>query len=169
LTTPARTIFDLAGAVHAGRAERALDNALARRLTSVEALQRVTDDVARHGRPGSALMRRLLAERLAGYVPPASNMEARFEAVARDAGLHAFVRQRDVGGEDWVGRVDYLDPGRRLVVEIDSDLHHTSLLDEAADAERDAALSAAGYTVVRIKENELWHRPDQVVSRLLAS
>ena len=169
VTSPARTIFDLAGVLHPARTERALDNALARGLTSVEALHRVTEELAGQGRPGSPLMRRLLADRAGAYVPPASNLEARLQAVATQAGLHSLVRQCDVGGDDWIGRVDYLDRDRRLVVEVDSDLHHSSLLDEAADAARDAALAGAGYTVVRIKEQDLWHRPDEVVRRLLAS
>jgi very-short-patch-repair endonuclease len=168
VTSPARTIFDLAGVLHPGRTERALDNALARRLTTVAALAKVTDELAGHGRPGSSVMRRLLAERAGVYVPPESNLEARFHAVAKEAGLE-LVRQRDVGGDDWIGRVDFLDPARRLVVEVDSDLHHTSLLDEEADAQRDAAMAQAGYTVVRIDEGDLWHRPDDVVRRLLAS
>lgn len=169
LTSPARTIFDLAGVLHPGRTERALDNALARRLTTVTGLLQVTDELARPGRPGSSLMRRLLAERAGAYVPPESNMEARLQVVAKRAGIHTLVRQQEVGGDDWIGRVDYLDPEKRLVVEVDSDLHHSSLLDEAADAARDAAMADAGYTVVRIKEHDVWHRPDEVVRRLLAS
>lgn len=169
VTSPARTIFDLAGVLHPGRTERALDNALARGLTTIEALHRVTEELAGQGRPGSSVMRRLLAERAGAYVPPESNLEARLQVVAKRAGLHTLVRQRDVGGGDWIGRVDFLDPERRLVVEVDSDLHHSSVLDEAADAERDAALAEAGYTVVRIDEHDLWHRPDEVVRRLLAS
>lgn len=169
VTSPARTVFDLAGVLHPGRTERALDNALARGLTTVADLGRVTDDLARRGRPGSSLMRRLLAERAGAYIPPASNLEARLQAVARQAGLHSLVPQCDVGGDGWVGRVDFLDRSRRLVVEVDSDLHHSSLLDAAADAARDGALAGAGYTVVRIKEHDLWHRPGEVVRRLLAS
>lgn len=169
VTSPARTIFDLAGVLHPDRTDRALDNALARGLTSMPALHRVTNDLARQGRPGSSLMRRLLAERAGAYVPPESNLEARFHAVAKAAGLDSLVRQCDVGGQEWVGRVDFLDPDKRLVVEVDSDLHHTSLLDEAADAERDAAMAEAGFTVIRIKEHDLWHRPEEVVRRLLAS
>ena len=169
VTSPARTIFDLAGVLHPARTERALDNALSRSLTSLDGLHRVTEELAGQGRAGSYLMRRLLAERAGAYVPPASNLEARLHAVATQAGVRSLVRQCDVGGDDWIGRVDYLDRDRRLIVEVDSDLHHTSLLDEAADAARDAALAGAGYTVVRIREQELWHRPDEVVRRLLAS
>lgn len=168
VTTPARTIFDLAGVLHPGRTERALDNALARRLTTVAGLSQVTEELARQGRPGSSVMRRLLADRAGAYIPPESNLEARFHAVAKDAGL-SLVRQQNVGGDEWIGRVDFLDPQKRLVVEIDSDLHHTSALDEAADVRRDAAMAEAGFTVIRIKEHDLWHRPGEVVRRLLAS
>src|SRR5688572_5315371 len=56
VTSPARTIFDLAGVLHPGRTERALDNALARGLTTTEALHRVTEELVRPGRPGSSLM-----------------------------------------------------------------------------------------------------------------
>lgn len=169
VTSPARTIFDLAGVIHPKRAERALDNALGRRLTTVPALRQVTEELARPGRPGSALMRRLLAERALSYRAPESNLEARFESILEDAGIAVPLRQRDVGGHEWVGRADYLDPGRKVVVEIDSDLHHTSMLDDDADTSRDAALTEAGYKVVRIPEHDLWHRPDEVVRRFLAS
>lgn len=168
VTSPTRLIFDLAGVLRPGRVERALDNALARSLTSMRALHGVTGELARQGRPGSSLMRRLLAQRDSDYVPPESNLEARFQVVAKRAGFDTLVRQQDVGGDDWIGRADFLDPERRLVFEIDSDLHHTALMDEEADAARDAALAGAGYTVVRISELDLWHRPDQVVRRLLA-
>jgi very-short-patch-repair endonuclease len=169
VTRPARTIFDLAAVLHPHRTERALDNALAHRLTTVRALRQVTEDLATQGRPGSALMRRLLAGRDGSYAAPESSLEARFESLVRRAGLPPLVRQREVGGDDWVGRVDYLDPDRRLIVEIDSDAHHTSLLDQAADARRDGALRRAGYAVVRLKEHEVWHQPEEVVRRLLAS
>jgi very-short-patch-repair endonuclease len=168
VTSPARTIFDLAGVLHPGRAERALDNALARRLTTVRDLQQVTDALARSGRAGSAVMRRLLADRQAGYVPPESNMEARFESIVAAAGLPVPLRQRDVGGDRWIGRVDYLDRDRKLIVEIDSDVHHSTLTDQAADAERDAALAGAGYDILRLKEQEVWHRPEEVIRRLIA-
>ncbi len=169
VTSPARTIFDLAGTLHPGRTERALDNALGRRLTTVAALQQVTANLSARGRPGSAVMRRLLAERDGSYLPPESNLERRFESILGAAGGRVPLRQRDVGGCEWIGRADYLDPDRKVVVEIDSDIHHSTPLDAAADEERDAALMEAGYTVLRIREHDLWPRPEEVVRRFLAS
>lgn len=96
-------------------------------------------------------------------------MERRFESILRMAGVRVPPRQRDVGGADWIGRADYVDPEKKIVVEIDSDLHHGSLLDQEADGRRDQALRAAGYAVLRIREHDLWHRPEEVVRRFLAS
>jgi very-short-patch-repair endonuclease len=59
-----------------------------------------------------------------------------------------------------VGTVDYVDDDLGLLVEVDSELHHTSLLDQQRDAERDAAMLAAGFRkVVRVFEEDIWQRP----------
>lgn len=162
VTTVARTVFNLAGVLHPGRTERALDNALARRLTDLAALHAVVDDLAEHGRAGSAVMRRLLTERSDGYRAPESGLEASFEAILEAAGAAVPARQVDVGGERWLGRADYLDGNR--VIEVDSDLHHTSASDRRADARRDEAMRAAGFEVIRIREHQLRHRPEEVVA-----
>ncbi len=121
-----------------------------------------------HGRTGSALMRRLLADRDAGYIPAASGLEGRFLALLLAAGLELPERQVDLGGEGWVGRVDFYYRHLRLVIEIDSDIHHTSKLDRQSDARRDAALAAAGFTVLRIDEHEVWGRPQVAVAKVRA-
>lgn len=90
-------------------------------------------------------------------------------SIVEQAGIPPLLRQRNVGGAAWIGRVDFLDPDRRLVVEIDSDIHHTSLADRASDARRDAAMRAAGYTVLRIGEEAVRRRPEEVVQLLKAS
>ncbi|MDQ6796673.1 MAG: endonuclease domain-containing protein [Actinomycetota bacterium] len=159
-------MFDLAGALHPARLERALDNTLARHLTTVVALGAITLELAKHGRPGSALMRTLLAERGADYVAPESGLEARFLSLLRDNGLPEPDRQVDVGGDQWVGRVDFVFPGRRLVIEVDSSMHHSAALDREADRRRDADLWAAGYRVLRITDDQIWFRPRQVVAEV---
>lgn len=169
VTTMARTVFDLAASLHPLRTERALDNALARRLTTLPALRSVTHDLADHGRRGSAVMRGLLAARPGAYIAPESGLEARFLAILTAAGLPLPERQRDVGGEQWIGRVDFLDRARRLVIEIDSDIHHTTRADRRADDGRSRALVEAGYGLVRVREEQVWHRPHEVIEALKAS
>ena len=169
VTSVARTLFDLSGCLHPLRSERALDNALSRKLVGLEVMRAVAIELLEHGRSGSALMRQLLSDRGAGYIPPASGLEARALALLVEAGLELPDRQVDVGGECWVGRVDYLFRSCPLVLEIDSDRHHTSKLDAEADARRDEALRAAGYRILRITEHQLWNRPHEVVALVRAA
>ncbi|MGI9023758.1 MAG: DUF559 domain-containing protein [Acidimicrobiales bacterium] len=164
VTTVARTLFDMAGVIHAGRLERALDNALARRFTTIAAVRRVTGELAKRGRAGSTVMRTLLAERGAAYVAPESGLEARFLALLRASGLPDPVRQHNVGGDRWVGRVDFAYPEARLLIEVDSAVYHTTKLDREADRRRDAALADAGYRVVRITDDQVWFRPREAVA-----
>jgi hypothetical protein len=164
VTSVARTVFDLAGAIHPGRLERALDNALARHLTTIHALRAVTNDLAEHGRPGSTVMRALLGERNGAYVAPDSGLEGRFLSLLRAAGLPEPVRQLDVGGARWVGRVDLAYPARRLVIEIDSAIHHSAKLDREADGRRDNELVEAGYRVIRITDDQIWFRPHEALA-----
>lgn len=169
VTTVARTLFDLAGLVHPLRVERALDNALARRLVALETMRGLAIELFEHGRTGSALVRQLLSDRGAGYIPPASGLEARFLSVLVRAGIQVPDKQVDLGGETWAGRVDFVDRRLRVVFEIDSDVHHTSKLDCEADARRDATLRAAGFEVVRITERDLRERPEAVVAMVRAA
>lgn len=169
VTTVARTVFDLAGFLHPLRTERALDNALPRRLVDLETVRAVAIELLEHGRTGSALMRQLLSDRGAGYIPPASGLEARFFALLVEAGMELPDRQVDVGGEAWTGRVDFLYRRARLVVEIDSDVHHTAKLDIESDRRRDEALRVGGFHVLRITEQQVWQRPHEAVALVRAA
>jgi very-short-patch-repair endonuclease len=71
-----------------------------------------------------------------------------------------FVRQ------DPIGRcyVDFVCRKRRLIVELDGGQHAES----ASDRERDSGLSALGYRVVRIWNNEATENIDGVLQLLLS-
>lgn len=166
VTTVARTLFDLAAAVRPGRCERALDNALARRMVQLETVRRVTIELLARGRQGSALMRELLTVRAAGYIPAGSGLEADFLALLVVAGLELPVKQLDTGADRWVGRVDFAYRAEALLIEVDSDLFHSSHLDQLSDRRRDADLEAAGWRVHRVKEADLRGRPAWVVEQV---
>ena len=121
----------------------------------------------RPGRPGIALMRRLLDERGTGYVAPASELEARYLALTRAAGLPDPVRQHDVGDEhDWMGRSDYAYPPAHVLVELDSRRHHLSKLDFEADRVRDNRRVAAGWRPLRFTWRMVTTSPRGVVDVL---
>jgi very-short-patch-repair endonuclease len=165
IATPTRTIFELAGSLP-HRAERALDSAWSRNLTSRPLLDKLFDDWADRGRAGTVLMRELLEARVFGYVPPASNLEARFATLAERYCIGPFRRQIDLGGQAWVGRVDFLHQRCPLVVEVLSEAFHAALLDQEADARRFALLKAAGFAVEPVWDHELWGDARPAMERL---
>lgn len=169
-TSPERTILDLCGCVHRMRAERALDNSLAMDLTNVQQLGLMLACTGARGRPGTALLRRLLAVRTADYVPPASELEALVLAVTEAAGVERPDRQAWIGGTRApVGRVDFVYRAARVVIEADSRRHHSSWLDVQADHRRDLLLAAAGWRIIRVNWHQLVEEPELFVSAIRAA
>ncbi|MEA2704315.1 MAG: hypothetical protein QOD63_2260 [Actinomycetota bacterium] len=162
-----RTLVDLAGVLHPGRTERAVDNALAMGIVTVAALAEVFDELAQRGRKGIGVMRGILDDRSDGYVPVESELEARFLDLVRTAGLPEPVRQMNVGDEaDWIGRVDFAYPAVKLLLELDGRRHHSAKLDVETDRRRDARLARAGWRTARIGWDEVVDHPDQTVVRV---
>ena len=170
VATLARTLFDLAGDVHPARLDRLVETVVGRSPSTLPVLHEMLQELAATGRGGVKVMRAVLASRPAGYVATASGLEARFARILAEAGEPPLDRQVDVGGHEWVGRVDFLDRALRIVVEVDSDIHHSSPLDRARDARRDGRLSEAGWTtVVRVRDDDIWRHPDRVLARVRAA
>lgn len=166
---PEVLVLQLCRSEHPARAERALDNLWRRRLVSGLSLRRTLDSLAASGRDGVSVMRELLKKRGDDYVPPASNLERRFEEVLERAGEPPLLRQVDCGGDHWVGRVDFKDWYLPLVVEVQSERYHSALVDREHDTARLAALRGAGFEVVEVTDEQVWHRPDEVVEAVRAA
>jgi len=166
--TPARLLFQLAASRSVKRMELLTDNAWSRRLVSGRSLHAMVDELSEHGRDGMGVMREVLEVRPVDYVPPESNLEARFQQLVRDHDLPEMRRQVEIGGREWLGRVDFLAVDCPLVVLVDGERWHSSLVDEAADARQQAALEAAGFVVVRVSEFEVWHDVPSLVAKVRA-
>lgn len=168
-TCPERTLLDLCGCVHPHRAERAVDNALAMDVTTVQRLALMLAETGARGRPGTAGFRRLLAVRTDDYVPPASELEALLLAVLDGAGIRRPERQEWVGGTQApVGRVDFVWRHARVVVEADSRRYHSAWLDVQADHRRDLLLTAAGWRIIRVNWHQLIAEPELLVAAVKA-
>jgi very-short-patch-repair endonuclease len=163
LTTPSRTVFDLAAVLHIDRLRRVTDDVLAKRLSNVRALHEMLKLLARRGRSGIANMRIVLDERPIGYRPPESHLESRVQHILWNADLRQFERQIDVGDDDgWIGRVDFLERQTSTILQADGDRWHAQLVDRLADATQTARLERAGFVVVRVTEAQVWMRPHEV-------
>ncbi len=144
-----------------------MDTALSRKLVNRQALWRVLDDLAEHGRAGTVLFRSLLEERGDEYVPPESELEARFIELVRRHGLAEPERQVDLGDDDgWIGRVDFLFRRAHVIVEVDGAAFHDGLTDRNHDAARDERLTRAGWFVLRFRWSDVVDRPAAVAQSI---
>lgn len=154
VTTPARTLLDIASVVSPRRLENALIEALARGLTS---LREVDSILRRHPRhPGASLLRATL-----GSGSPArerSVAERRFVALLRKARLPTPEINVTVEGFE----VDFLWRSQRLIVEMDGRAYHSTNHRFENDRRRDRTLVAAGYRVMRITWRQLVDEPEAV-------
>ena len=148
VTTPARTLFDLATVVSPQELERAATEAEIQRLGSPTSLAVL---VARYPRrTGNAAVRALLAARTIGRHVTKRELELRFLTFL-DA--HRFPRPRTnatIPLRPKDATVDCLWPDAGLVVELDGFAVHGTRTSFEADCARDRSLQVAGYRVIRI-------------------
>jgi very-short-patch-repair endonuclease len=159
ITTPARTLLDLAAVVPAHQLDAALKQAEVLGLFDLRTFAAVLE--AHPRRPG----RRALAAALARDLPQTlSDLEDRFLALC-DA--HALPRPA-VNARPLGFRVDFLWPQRRLVVEADGWRYHRTRAAFESDRARDQALAAAGYVVVRFTHRQITEAPADLVAKVSA-
>jgi hypothetical protein len=163
VTTPARTLLDLAAVVGERYLHAAFDEAEVRRLASPTSLDAL---VTRYpGRRGTSAIRRVLEDhRKNGETVLRSVLERRFLALLDDHGLPR-PRMNRVGAE---GELDARWPEQRLIVECDGFASHGTRKAFEADRARDRALQVAGWRVVRITWRQLTNDAD-VIARQLAA
>jgi very-short-patch-repair endonuclease len=153
ITSPCRTLVDLADTSSRRTLERALDEAAYLRLD-------LSDLEPRHGRRGSGLLAQVLADHKPGTTLTRSQLEERFLALCRREGLQTPEVNKRVDGYE----VDFLWRRQRLVVETDGRAAHGTGAAFERDRVRDAALTAAGWRVVRVTHRRLTHEPEGVVT-----
>jgi hypothetical protein len=164
MTTPERTVIDLASIMSERLLDRIVDQALAAGLLELQTLSDVFDELGRRGKPGTASMRRILGRRSGGYVPPDSVLEQRVLALLRESGLPEPATQWT---PEWLspsnGRVDFAYPDRRLIVECDGRRWHSMFHSFEIDRLRDNAAQLAGWRLLRFTWSEVAENPERVV------
>lgn len=154
LTSPVRTLLDLAPRLGSAELERAFNEAQVLRLMTPDLL-RVALDLA-GGRPGTAKLRSLLDE------PGVTRSEAerRFKRLVSAAELPAPRWNTPLHGftVDW--------PIEGLVAEVDGHRFHSTRAAFERDRRRDAVLQAKGIRVMRLTWRQLHEEPHAVMARL---
>jgi hypothetical protein len=166
VTTPPRTLLDLAGVVAPRHLERAVNDAEVLRLADAMSLE---DLVRRHPRRrGVAVLRRILADGRAGATVTRSELEDRFIAFVDRAGLpRPEVNAALALAGGWI-EADCLWRSQRLVVELDGYTSHATRAAFERDRARDRALQASGWRVVRLTWRQLAEEPATVAAQLCA-
>lgn len=165
----ARLCFELAGLVPPRRLRRLVDRLHSARGMSYDDLARTTAELGRRGKKGSAEMRLVVTERMPGYIPPASELEAVYRDLCVEVGLPQGERQKNAGGAAWIGRVDVAYVAHKLLVELDSRQWHDTSTAFEDDRNRSNALVVAGWRVIRITWRMLHDEPERVATLLRAA
>lgn len=164
ITSPARTVLDLAPGMAPEAYRRTVRQALAEGRVSVRQLTAVLARAPRH--LGAAKLRKLVAD---GYVPTRSALED----LALDLITHAGIERPEINPrlrfDGRTIRPDMLWRDRHVAIELDSRRWHHDLLTREDDAEKQAILEAHGHHVMRITWHQIVNRPTQTIARIRAA
>jgi very-short-patch-repair endonuclease len=142
ITTPARTLLDLAEVMTSREVEQALATAYRKGLVTREEMLQMVERHPRHR--GAPLLRQLLdADGAPAFTR--SKAEEKLLDILRSARLPMPELNVKVLGHE----VDFLWREARVVAEVDGYEFHSSRDSFAADRRRDAELTALGYRVLR--------------------
>jgi hypothetical protein len=162
VTTPARTLIDLAAVVPAHHLRRAVERAIQEDIYDHRAVLRVM--AAHPRRRGSAAVSALLDD-LHDHgtaTVTRSDLEAAFLQLCLDHGLpRPQVNHLDNGRE-----LDFRWPAQRLVVETNGFAFHRSRTAFEDDHDKRLALEAAGWRVISLTWRQVTRRPEEVVQHV---
>ena len=159
VTTPARTLLDLGAVAPDHVVEPALEDALMRRLVTLQLLHNTLERLGGSGRRGAGVLRALVEERDPATAPTQSMLEDLLFRVVRRGGLPAPVRQYEVAGVVLDGAYPHV----RLGLEADSRIWHGGRLDVQRNTDKANILLAHGWRVLRFTFFDLTRRARYVV------
>jgi very-short-patch-repair endonuclease len=164
VTTPERTIIDIAATLTPSQLERAIRQAEYEHLTTLATLTSCLS--SRHAGRGAKALRKALALADSGKGITRKELERRFRAFTRKYALpppDTNVQMRI--GDRWI-EADCVWHDDRLMVELDSRAAHHNVHAFESDRARDRALQAAGWKVIRITWRQLTEERDAIAAHL---
>jgi hypothetical protein len=163
VTSPGRTLVDLASLLTAGQLAATLGEADRRGLLDPAAVRRALRRTrGRHGQGHARLRAALDAHAQHGAVLALSELEERFLDLLLDADLPRPLMNAPAAGFT----VDALWPAARVVVELDGWAHHKEREAAARDRDKTNRLQLAGYRVLRFLHGDLVRRPADVAEAI---
>jgi very-short-patch-repair endonuclease len=150
VTTPERTIVDLAKVMKPTRLERVVDNALAAGIADFEGLAVLCLALSRQGKKGMRALREMVRVRADDKRVTETVLERRLSDLLAKEGLPTPVRQFHAPWLEPIdGRVDFAYIDEKIVIEADSRRWHGLFAAFETDRRRDMAAQLAGWIVLR--------------------
>ncbi len=165
ITSVPRTLFDLAASVSVSTLDRLVEEVILEGRTTVDELTETLDSLARRGKPGTAALRAVLADRGEGTERSASKLERRGLAVLRESMLPEPVPQYTPPWNAHI-RLDVAYPTHGVAIEWDSKRWHSSAERFQSDRERDRDAAQNGWVVLRFTWRDVFDTPAAVVSEV---
>ncbi len=166
VTSPPRTLIDLAAVLPEDLIEVALSRAIVERRVTAKVLRARIHDMARQGVQGPRVLRSLLHQG-SGRSFVTSPLERLVGEALAGAGLPPFHREYPVYLEGGVYYLDFAFPHFRVGVEADSRRWHSDAGSFERDRARHNALASAGWRVLRVTEDQVRRDPAGVQDRVL--
>lgn len=158
VTSPFRTLLDLAAVATAFEVERAIHEAEVEELTDVISLQQI---IARHrGRRGMAALRAANESLSRGLQRSRTDLEDLFLLFTAQRRLPRMETNAQVSTARRVYEVDCLWRAERVVVELDGRAAHDTRRGFFRDRAKLRALTAAGYAAVPVTWRDITDAPD---------
>jgi very-short-patch-repair endonuclease len=165
-TTPARTVFDLAGCLGEEVLRDVIDEVLVKEMCNLPRLTRQLNRTGSRGRPGTDLLRRLIKDFDGRNLLPRSVLERRYTEKAEQANLPRAITQKPVTLNGKRYYIDFAYPWCMVAVELDGWRYHGGRSAWESDIERNNALVAAGWKVLRGTWRSLQDDPHQLIDRV---
>lgn len=163
VSDPARAVVESAATLGPRRLGRALDDLVFDRRTSYGHVSVRLAEVMRPGKPGVAVLARLLDERDEGSTPSGSQLERALVGALVAGGLPVPERQMALPGTGAIeGLVDAAYRDCTVILEADGRRWHTRVRDLARDHARDAEAARAGWQTLRFLYEEITRDPEGV-------
>jgi very-short-patch-repair endonuclease len=163
VTSPFRTIFDLAAMVEMRELERAFHEVEARRLTDRVSLPMLLERYP--GRRGARNLRALLEARVPGGITR-NDFEEAFVALVDRYNLRRPRMNAPLAVRGRFFEIDALWERERVAVELDSRSIHGTRKKFESDRQRDRILVAEGWRTMRVTWRQLQEEPDAIADDL---
>jgi hypothetical protein len=166
LTSPARTLVDLAAVCGEDELEQAMEHAFRRRIASPNEVHHALRRMPTRGKAGTGRVLRLLEQGLFS-TEMHSELERQALRMFRRFGLPEPVCQYEVVADDLVlGFVDFAWPKAKVIVEAEGFQFHSGREEWESDINRYNAMALKGWTVLRLTRGDLRDRTKAFVKEL---